>query len=759
MNDLKEQALAILGKLLYRQEHPKFRENQMRIIRSLLNGKNTLAILPTGSGKSVCYQVPAFMLPGVTVVISPLISLIEDQVDALLGNPNEEIRKKVACISSDFIADKDGKHLSEKNRKTGKAEKSRSRLWKEVLLDASKGAYKLLYITAERLRRADFVRFMSNAEIGLFVVDEAHCVSMYGYEFRPRYLEIGRIFAKSGKRPPVAAFTATATKAVTEDILTYLDMKKPKIITANTKARRNLHYSVLRVPESADTETKVFNQKMKALTRFLSAHPDESGFVYCTTVKTVNKVFKSLSKAGYSVTRYYAALAQSPETEESKDDNFRKFLNGEKKIIVSTTALGMGINKTDVRFVVHFNLPLCMENYAQASGRAGRDGKDAYCMLLYHPSDKNTCEKLVNQTVFSSNLSEGDKAKRKRISDLRLERMRHFAETGENKSSDELQAEMLAYFDNFDPRDGALDLDRKKLDVYKTVRKIDVLYCNRTDVAWHIRRGICSAENLNVSSSSHHTVSFRVTDENGKTGAGMLSYFDMMIADAVYTLQFHRKKRVTARAVMGILAGDASLTLRPDRKERVEQSILKMLRMHIEIDRRNSVSVGYAYENESKAAVLSGKFLPLAANAKGGFDFIDGAPFPLYEYAELTNGQFYTFPFKALKNIARPASDSNLALLHYLLCRIDMMSSPQKKRRTTNRIRMDTVFEVLGVSLPEDPYERARKEETVSQKIAGMLDGLKAIDRIATWTVERENGVRIFTIKKWIYDAPDVISL
>lgn len=337
-----------------------FREGQEELIDSTLAGRDTIGIMPTGAGKSLCFQIPALLLSGLTIVISPLISLMKDQVQALSANG-----VPAAYINSSL---------------------SNNQIVK-VIENAKNGKYKMIYVAPERLDMAEFIGFCQKADIALLTIDEAHCISQWGQNFRPSYLKIREFIDKLPKKPTISAFTATATDEVKEDIIRILRLTDPFVVSTGFN-RENLYFEVKK-PANKD----------EALLDYLKRNPGKSGIVYCATRKAVEEVCTYLTRAHYETTRYHAGL---PEDERNKNQD--DFLYDRKAIMVATNAFGMGIDKSNVSFVIHYNMPKSIESYYQEAGRAGRDGAPADCILFYGGQDVITNQFLIDNSNDNSDL-------------------------------------------------------------------------------------------------------------------------------------------------------------------------------------------------------------------------------------------------------------------------------------------------------------------------------------------------------------------
>ncbi len=331
--------------------YDSFRPGQAELIDAITAGRDALGIMPTGGGKSICYQIPALLLPGITVVVSPLISLMQDQVEALRA-----AGASAACINSGMSAEE----------------------FRDVSRALAHGEYKIIYVAPERLILDGFLSLVARLQISLVVVDEAHCISEWGSDFRPSYLKIKEFLAALLVRPTVAAFTATATIRVRDDIVAALGMNDPIRMTTGFD-RPNLTFAVL-TPTNKKTE----------LVRQVTMRGEQSGIVYCSTRRQVEKMCAVLSRAGFSATRYHAGLSSEERVRNQED-----FIHDRRRVMVATNAFGMGIDKSNVSFVIHYNMPSSLEAYYQEAGRAGRDGSPADCLLFFSPSDIRTARFFI----------------------------------------------------------------------------------------------------------------------------------------------------------------------------------------------------------------------------------------------------------------------------------------------------------------------------------------------------------------------------
>lgn len=377
--------------------YSSFRKGQEEMVDCLLSGRDALGIMPTGAGKSICYQVPAIMFGGVTIVVSPLISLMKDQVNALVQQG-----VKAAYINSSLTDTQ----------------------YDKVLKNAALGIYKIIYVAPERLESVSFINLCRRIKISMVAVDESHCVSQWGQDFRPSYLNINKFISMLPNRPIIGAFTATATDEVKKDIINILQLEDPAVVTTGFD-RPNLFFSVLR-PAKKDSR----------LIELIKERRDKSGIIYCSTRKKVESVCDFLIEKGFSATRYHAGLSDE-ERVKNQDD----FVYDRKPVMVATNAFGMGIDKSNVSYVIHYNMPNNIESYYQEAGRAGRDGQEADCILLYGAGDVQTCRYFIENTEPNSQLTPEQNEMFKKREEERLKHMIFYCRT-----SDCLRNYMLRYF-------------------------------------------------------------------------------------------------------------------------------------------------------------------------------------------------------------------------------------------------------------------------------------------------------------------------
>lgn len=387
-----------MDKITLLKEHfgySAFRPFQGEIIDSIVAGKDTLAIMPTGVGKSICYQIPALMLPGITVVVSPLISLMQDQVNKL-----NSLGLSAVCIYS------------------GVQGNERAALFDEIRA----GRFKYVYCSPEGLKNDFFRYILMKSGLALLVVDEAHCVSQWGHDFRPAYRKIYDFVKMLPARPVIAAFTATATQKVADDIVESLQMREPNRFHKGF-TRENLFFRVI-----AEEDNKKLD-KDACILQYVQDHREECGIIYCSTKRAVDDVFWMLFKKGIAVRRYHSEVDAQERLSAQQE-----FMEGNVKVMVATNAFGMGIDKPDIRYVLHYAIPSCIENYYQEAGRAGRDGKPSECLLLFSASDIMTQRRLMENKVYEVD-KENEKAVLAAEDEYRLRKMIEFCMTSRCLSS------------------------------------------------------------------------------------------------------------------------------------------------------------------------------------------------------------------------------------------------------------------------------------------------------------------------------------
>ena len=383
--------------------YDSLRTGQEELINGILAGHDVLGIMPTGAGKSLCYQLPALMLKGITLVISPLISLMSDQVKAL-----NQAGVHAAYINSSLTENQIRMAISY----------------------ASQGRYKIIYVAPERLNTPRFLDFACNADISMLTVDEAHCISQWGQDFRPSYLEIAGFLTRLPRRPIVSAFTATATERVKNDIVASLGLNNP-VTRVTGFDRPNLFFRVV--------TRKGGSQKDNSIINYVKKHEDESGIIYCATKKNVDKLYTLLNEQGISAGRYHAGLSNEERKQNQEDFTYDRI-----RVMVATNAFGMGIDKSNVRYVLHYNMPQSLEYYYQEAGRAGRDGEEAECVLFFSKQDI-----MINKFLLQNKASAGDVASdmQKTANDQRkLQQMINYCETDKC-----LREFILSYFGDTTP--------------------------------------------------------------------------------------------------------------------------------------------------------------------------------------------------------------------------------------------------------------------------------------------------------------------
>ncbi|EOP53137.1 ATP-dependent DNA helicase RecQ [Bacillus cereus VD136] len=494
--------------------YSSFRRGQDETIKNVLAGKDTVCIMPTGGGKSICYQIPALVFEGTTLVISPLISLMKDQVDTLVQNG----------ISATYI--NSSISITEANQR---------------IQLAKQGHYKLLYVAPERLDSMEFVDQLIDMKIPMIAIDEAHCISQWGHDFRPSYLHIHRILDYLPEKPLVLALTATATPQVREDICRVLEIDQKNTIMT-TFERENLSFSVIKGQD-----------RNAYLADYIRQNKKESGIIYAATRKVVDQLYEDLYKAGVSVARYHAGMNDHDRNEQQE-----RFLRDEVSVMVATSAFGMGIDKSNIRYVIHYQLPKNMESYYQEAGRAGRDGLDSECILLYSSQDVQVQRFLIDQSTGESRFSN------------ELEKLQHMTDYCHTEQC--LQSFILEYFGEEPKEDcgrcGNCTDERESVDVTRESQM--VLSCmirtNQRFGKQMIAQVLTGSKNKKVIEFNFHTLPTYGLLSN-RSVKEVSEFIEFLISEELIAVEHgtYPTLKVTAKGKEVLLGNENVL-----RKERVE---------------------------------------------------------------------------------------------------------------------------------------------------------------------------------------------
>ena len=639
-----------------------WRPYQEEIISAILEKHSDIfAIIPTGGGKSLCYQLPAYFLKGLTIVVEPILALIDDQIKEInhLGLDNF----KATTLNSRMS-------IAEQNRV------------KEELLN---GKYKLLYLSPERLNRPDFKLLTSQLHISMIVADEAHCISLWGHNFRTEYLKINTFISNLKPKPILAAFTATAAPFMVKEIENLIGLHNPLEIFGY-KTRDNLNLSLKKIEvegKTADEQRKQYeNSKRNALIRTIMGFYKKytsptgslpAGIIYCSYKGAVNSLYTILSqKKGIgNVAKYHADLSA-----DEKDLHFRNFMTGKCNLMIATNAFGMGINKSDIRFVIHYNMPLNPENYSQEIGRAGRDGLSSDCVLLYVPEEYIHMEHTL-KAHYELQLAYKNYDLATFTYELNLKRYRWMHNIYCNPNNDfstknESQERAFLLENYFVNNYLCPEFSHENHFMYKGLRLENALWVNTSEIANILRKG-----NYHPSKNFDYNSIFQISE--------YLDYFDIMIMDAIYSLWSLGLSSIHIKNIMQLLSGDCNITVKPERMKEIRERILKMQNTKIFINIKD-IPLNKESADASISGKLEGAFLPIISSGKNCFKLVEKPP--LYLYAELNNCRFMQIPTKYLtvsigkiskspvgnsKNIEykpMPNSIDNIKLKFYIACRV-----------------------------------------------------------------------------------------
>lgn len=669
---------------------------QQEIISAILMGRDVLAILATGSGKSLCFQLPALLLPGITIVVTPLKALMEDQAKRF----NERLLKR-------GITDKRAEYIN--------SDLSFHQM-QDALFGKEADKIKLIYVSPERLETPLFRKYVKKHRISMVVADEAHCVSMWGYDFRPSYGRIPVFIEHLETRPIVAAFTATATRLIADNIILLLGLRQPFVKMGNLE-RNNLNFRIY--------HPRTDSRKMEYLKGYLKRHKGRMGIVYCNTRTNVDKVYDKLSADGFCVGKYYADgpeddYEKQRENEKQRKYTFEAFRSNSLDCVIATNAFGMGIDSGNVSFVIHYNMPLCIENYYQEAGRAGRVSKSEAdqagkcdCILYYAEMDVQINRYLIEKSSEEKFGENGEKAVSDFLFDLKMDRLQQMEYYCKLPKNADYQSEILKYLESYKPSFFTEDTPPQFTErIDKSIFFPRMFMANSTMVAGNLRKGAANGRVEIKAPRNTFTVEYHLA------GNDKISYFDMMVQDAVFTLEYSGMPEFSVADVIEVLTGDRKRDLENRIRTDIEESIERLRNTELELQRKKSCMLPLEIRKKGRGIVYSWEEIA-----------------PLGYYAErMQHSQFLSFPLVLLNTREKdgskivPDKKDYLMIKHYLLYRIELVTENQKrssknrvKSSINNVIRYDKMFEQLGITFGEDAVYAMEKKKKYIERIKRML--------------------------------------
>ncbi len=697
-----------------------FRYDQENIIKALLKGKDVVSVFPTGGGKSLCYQFAASQMDGVTIVVSPLVSLIQDQVK----NLNDKKRWKEIIPAAGIVSSNNGEYVDTSRREQEK-----------ILEDAMDGKIKLLYVSPERLQLTSFIRMAKKMNISMVVVDEAHCLSIWGYDFRPAYLGIGSFVKCLKKRPVIACFTATATTFTLDDLTGFLHLKKPymSVIPASIGKKDRIQLRIQECPKTKNEKDSRYSQMYAFLER--ENHLRQKGIIYCSTVERVEQLYRILvhhnqnanERSGlFRVAKYHGQM-----TLQEREENYLNFISLEgANIMVATNAFGMGVDIDDIGYIIHFEIPSDIEQYCQELGRAGRNGQLVEDVLLYSEEDPSI---QLHKNIYDNETAH------EKVEDYRFLEMLKLIERSRSRHlrSEEIWDEIDAYFVNqrgynlfYEKIQDEIELERKER-IAKT-HEVNQLMILQTKLNSVLRNGKYSANEITkVDIGGKRMDSFMISQK--------LDYFDWMVLDALCSLYFFGHEKVFVQNILELLCGDSEAKMKSDFKQEIIECVERL---------GNTTILLSGFDG----MIYAGNLVELQREGKNAY-LITDTPL-LYQYAERRR-QVETINRSWLHIVSENNRDrrtelihskENMMLIFFLLNRcilfnrdrrrnptLQSYSKIQKIRFIHTDARRAGMYEILGIELPERKDLCERKKKIVNHKVELIMNYYKNQKFIPSW--------------------------